>query len=213
MPRKQLINSPQGQIEIRQYQASRTEVTGTLAIICHPHPLYGGSMDNKVVYMINKALLELGADTLQFNFRGVGNSSGIHDHGRGESDDLCFLVDWAQQQTSINTLWLAGFSFGSYVALRAATHLSPSLSVSQLLMVAPPVARPEFDNNLQTSMPCLVVQGDHDDVVDINHVKQWIDSRQSPRPRLQIIPEAGHFFSSKLPALRSSIVSYFIKND
>ncbi|MGA9334616.1 MAG: alpha/beta fold hydrolase [Rudaea sp.] len=171
-----------------------------VAIICHPHSQHGGSMHNKVVTMIERALRELGLTTIVFNFRGVGGSHGEYDDGRGETDDLLALAAWVQHNHPQDALWLAGFSFGSYVAARAA----PQLPVRQMISVAPPVGRWDFAALVSPLCPWLVIQGEADEVVDPQAVYAWVAEQADP-PNLVRMPETGHFFHRRLMDLRGAI--------
>ncbi len=173
------------------------------AIICHPHPLHGGSMRNKVVTIIERSLRELGLHTLRFNFRGAGESEGAYDHGNGEVDDLMAVVDWVQRTRPGDDLWLAGFSFGAFVALKAAQNLP----LRQLITIAPPVERYGFESLLPPNCPWLVVQGDEDDVVSATAVSQWAAGLDQP-PRLIIMEGAGHFFHRRLMDLRGLLKNH-----
>src|SRR5216110_1476121 len=125
-----LLPGPAGAIECATTAPAPEVARAGVAIICHPHPLQGGSMTNKVVTTLERALHELGLATLRFNFRGVGASAGTYDHGNGETDDALAIAAWLARVRPRDALWLAGFSFGSYVALRAAEQLP----VKQLIM-------------------------------------------------------------------------------
>ncbi len=113
--------SGQGRVLEAQLDVAKTPGSSCapIAVVCHPHPLHGGTLTNKVVHMVAKAFIELGVETLRFNFRGVGKSSGVFDHGAGEVDDLQAAVDWLRVRHPVAPLWLAGFSFGAFVALSA----------------------------------------------------------------------------------------------
>jgi alpha/beta superfamily hydrolase len=172
-----------------------------IAIVCHPHPLYGGTLNNKVVHMVARAFNELGIATLRFNFRGVGQSQGEYDQGQGETDDLLAVADWFRRLHPGAPLWLAGFSFGAFVAFRAQARLKPQ----RLLLVAPPVSRFAFP----ASQPVLaddwlVIQGGEDDVVDPDQVSQWVQ-QQSPPPDYRWLDAAGHFFHGRLMELKGVI--------
>lgn len=171
-----------------------------IAIICHPHPLQGGTMHNKVVTMVERSLRELGFATIIFNFRGVGASAGTFDDGRGETDDVLAIAAWAQRVRPDDVLWLAGFSFGSYVAARAASQLP----VRQLISIAPPIGRWDFDALTYPSCPWLIIQGEADGVVDPQAVYTWVAAHTDP-PRLVRLPETGHFFHRRLMDLRDVI--------
>lgn len=173
-----------------------------VAVICHPHPLHGGTMHNKVVTMIERSLREVGLTTVRFNFRGVGKSEGSHDNGRGETLDLLTVAEWVAQQRPGDVLWLAGFSFGAYVALLGARHLP----VKQMISIAPPAGRWDFSAVLPPTCPWLVVMGEDDDVVEPQQVYDWIEGMPAAeRPNLIRMPETGHFFHRRLMDLRGAI--------
>ncbi|HET6603785.1 MAG TPA: alpha/beta fold hydrolase, partial [Xanthomonadaceae bacterium] len=121
-------------------------------IVCHPHPTHGGTLHNKVVTMIERALREMGLRSVRFNFRGTGESEGEYDEGRGETLDLLAVAEWVQQVRPRDALWLGGFSFGAYVTLLAARHLP----VKQMISVAPPTGRWDFSAVLRPDCPWLV---------------------------------------------------------
>jgi alpha/beta superfamily hydrolase len=171
-----------------------------MAVVCHPHPLFGGTMTNKVVHVAARALQEKGYATVRFNFRGVGASGGAFDEGRGEADDATAVVDWATQRWPGATLTLAGFSFGSFVAFQVATRRP----TRQLLTIAPPVRRFDFATLAVPSAPWVVFQGDRDELVDWNDVVAWTKS-VSPPPTVVILPGAEHFFHGRLNDLRDEI--------
>lgn len=171
-------------------------------VICHPHPVHGGSMHNKVVTMIERSLRELGLRTVRFNFRGVGESEGEYDDGRGETLDLLAVAEWVREQRPDDDLWLAGFSFGAYVSLLGARHLP----IKQMISVAPPAGRWDFSAVLSPPCPWLVVQGEDDDVVEPQAVFDWVDAfPESDRPTLVRMPDTGHFFHRRLMDLRGAL--------
>jgi alpha/beta superfamily hydrolase len=174
------------------------EAPGAVALVCHPHPLYDGTMHNKVVHMLARALTDLGAVTLRFNFRGVGQSSGRHDRGAGESDDTIALAKWLRERHPDLPLWLAGFSFGAMVALRAAPDIEPDA----LVTVAPPADR--LQDFVHPHCPWLLLQGDIDDVVDPNKVLDWARALD-PSPTIRTFAGVGHFFHGHLNALREAV--------
>lgn len=171
------------------------------AVVCHPHPLFGGTMDNKVVTTLARAVHEGGIATLRFNFRGVGASAGTFDDGRGETADAAAVADHGAQRWPGRELVLAGFSFGAYVALR----LSQERATRRLITVAPPVDRFDFSALAPPVCPWLVVQGDADEVVNPQSVIAWVKSLK-PQPRLAVLPGVGHFFHGHLPALREALI-------
>ena len=172
-----------------------------LAIVCHPLPTEGGSMHNKVVTMAARALRECGVATLRFNFRGVGQSEGEFDDGRGELDDLRAVAAWARAQHPDKALWLAGFSFGAWVSLRAAAELRAAALVS----IAPPVGRSwDFGDVAVPDIPWLVIQGEADEIVDAQAVYAWL-ADQPRQPQLVKMPDTSHFFHRKLMDLRGAV--------
>jgi alpha/beta superfamily hydrolase len=154
-------------------------------------------MHNKVVTILERSMRELGLRTVRFNFRGVGESEGEHDDGYGETDDLFAVTEWVRRTRPDDSLWLGGFSFGSYITLRAALNLD----LGQLISIAPPVDRYSFDNLQHPECPWLVIQGDEDEVVNIDEVRSWVDS-SNPPPDLIVMEEADHFFHRRLMDLR-----------
>ena len=195
-----LLDGPAGALEVAVDRSEATPLPA-VAIICHPLPIEGGTMHNKVVTMVARALRELGLDTVRFNFRGTGNSEGSFDEGVGESDDLRTVAAWVRAQRPEAALWLAGFSFGAYVSLRMAAELQPAMLVS----IAPPVGRSwDFDTLVPPTCPWLVIQGEADEVVDPQAVFAWIDAMRDP-PDLVRMPDTGHFFHRKLMDLRGAI--------
>ena len=194
------LAGPAGRIECATDLPAPADARRGVAIVCHPHPLHGGTMHNKVVTMVARSLRELGLATLQFNFRGVGESAGTFDDGNGEMHDLLAIGEWVRSVRPGDALWLAGFSFGSFVAAKAARHLKPA----QLISVAPPVRKWHFEALPNPGCPWLVVQGDDDDVADPQAVVDWVARTRDP-PTLIRMPETGHFFHRKLMDLRGAI--------
>jgi alpha/beta superfamily hydrolase len=196
-----LLPGPAGAIEMATATAEGEARTGT-AIICHPHPLQGGTMQNKVVTTLERTLRELGLATVRFNFRGVGASAGSFDDGVGETDDLAAIAQWVRQVHPGDVLWLAGFSFGSYVAFRGARRLQ----AAQLIQIAPPASRWAFGEVEAPGCPWLVVQGESDEVVDPAAVYAWIDALPEP-PQLIRMADTSHFFHRRLLELRDAVKS------
>jgi alpha/beta superfamily hydrolase len=192
------IPGPSGMLEGKIDCAASNEPHGS-AVICHPHPLYGGTMQNKVVHTLARSFSANNQTAVRFNFRGVGVSEGSYDEGKGESDDALAVTDWIVEQQEDLPVILAGFSFGSYVALKAAEKIQPAA----LITVAPPVRMFDLEN-LQSSISCpwLLIQGDEDEVVDINSVINWVATMKNP-PEVNIIEGSSHFFHGKLIELRS----------
>ena len=195
-----LLEGSRGLIECISDRAEADITLPATAVLCHPHPLHGGTMHNKVVTIMDRALREVGVNTVRMNFRGVGDSEGSYDDGFGETDDLMAVVDWVRRVRPDDELLLGGFSFGSYVCLRA----SNKLTLNQLILIAPPVERYEFAELKAPKCPWMVIQGDEDDVVPADAVISWARNIE-PAPRLDVMEEAGHFFHRRLMDLRGLI--------
>ena len=195
-----LLPGPVGVLETAVEFPEVADARRGIAVVCHPHPLHGGTMHNKVVTMLARSLRELGLIVVRFNFRGVGESAGEYDEGRGETLDLLAVAEWVRRQRPDDAFWLAGFSFGSYVALLGARHLP----IKQMISIAPPVGRWDFSAALAPPCPWLVVQGEDDDVVDPQAVYDWIDAMDD-KPALVRMPETGHFFHRRMMDLRGAI--------
>ncbi|VAX12734.1 Hydrolase SMc00528, alpha/beta fold family [hydrothermal vent metagenome] len=204
-----LIPGPAGDLEVRLEFLNEPDSAGEgrpapLAVICHPHPVYGGTMTNKVVHILAAGFRDLGAHTVRFNFRGVGRSAGEFDNGIGETDDLLAVVKWAQARFPDAPLWLAGFSFGAWIALKATAQLHPE----RLVLVAPPVDMYDFSPIPEVNVPWIVIQGSKDEVVSAKAVAKWVAQRQ-PAPQFKVLDSAGHFFHGQLNALKNILKSSF----
>lgn len=192
-----LLAGPAGALEcVCDVPEAADEVPATI-VLCHPHPLHGGTMHNKVVTIMERSMRELGLRTVRFNFRGVGQSEGQFDDGYGETDDLFAVTEWVRRTRPDDALWLGGFSFGAYIALRGAQNLS----LGQLIMIAPAVGRYEFTQLGHPGCPWLVVQGDEDELVSVDEVQTWIETVDPP-PELVVMKQADHFFHRRLMDLR-----------
>lgn len=192
-----ILRGPAGKIECAADVPEPEDERPATIILCHPHPLHGGTMHNKVVTIMERAMRELGLRTIRFNFRGAGESEGEHDEGYGETDDLFAVTEWVRRTRPDDDLWLGGFSFGSYIALRAAQNLQ----LGQMITIAPPVDRYEFSSVQHPNCPWLVVQGDEDEVVALEDVKCWIEDLDPP-PDFLVMEMATHFFHRRLMDLR-----------
>jgi len=196
---KVVIAGPAGAIEAlveRPHEARQ----GIVAVCCHPHPLYGGAMQNKVVHTLARCAQDQGVISVRFNFRGVGASAGVYDNGVGESEDAAVVADWCRTELGSTRLWSLGFSFGAFVAFRLATLRDAEL----LVTVAPPVQRFDFTQLAVPRCPWLVAQGDADELVNHELVRDWTRNL-APAPRVEILPGAEHFFHGRLTVLRSLV--------
>jgi alpha/beta superfamily hydrolase len=170
------------------------------AVILHPHPLHGGSMHNKVVTTLARGFADLGLASVRFNFRGVGGSAGEFAHGAGEARDAAAVIEWVRRVRPDDSVWLAGFSFGAYVALRIAREAN----VAGLVTVAPAVHLYDFAAFAPPDCPWLLIQGEADEVVPAAAVRRWLAGLARP-PQTQFLPEVGHFFHRRLDALRTAL--------
>lgn len=196
------IPGPEGILEAR-WAAPEHSVPSACAVICHPHPLYGGTMDNKVVTTLVRTAAARGAATVRFNFRGVGASEGRHDGGVGETSDVLAVIDWAGGRWPGARLWLCGFSFGAYVALAAASRRT----VDRLVTVAPPLRHMNVESLVLPQCPWLIVQGSADELVDAAEVQSWARSLSSP-PEMMLLPGASHFFHGRLAELGAAVAPF-----
>jgi alpha/beta superfamily hydrolase len=207
-----LVQGPAGAIEAL-VETPVPHDAGHFGVVCHPHPLYGGTLDNKVVHTLARAFQELGAATLRFNFRGVGASAGAFDRGRGEVDDALAVVAHGRQIFSGAALWLAGFSFGGAIAVSSAARARPD----RLVVVAPGVTILDVGSDAP-ACPWLIVQGDADDVIEPRYVLDWASKLVAPRPRhagdqvarpeIRVLQGAGHFFHGRLHDLRQAVLAF-----
>lgn len=174
------------------------EPARAVLVICHPHPQHGGTMDNKVVQTLARAGLQLGARTVRFNFRGVGASAGAWDEGRGEIDDAMAVV--AAQRDPALPLWLAGFSFGGFVAASVASRLPEGEKPQRLALVAPSTQKQQVP---AVPADTAVIHGDADDVVPLAATLDWARAQTLP---VTVVPGVGHFFHGQLPLLKTLVV-------
>jgi alpha/beta superfamily hydrolase len=200
------IRGPAGQIEALLEEPTDAR-PDHVAVLCHPHPQFQGTMLNKVVHTLSRAMNSLGVPVLRFNFRGVGASEGEYAEGRGETEDTLAVADRALERYPGADLYLLGFSFGAMVAARAALTAEPA----QLVTVAPAVSRlAGLLEGRQPACPWLIVQGDADEVVACDDVVNWVNQLE-PGPELVVLPDVGHFFHGRLTLLRETVVAHFRK--
>ena len=199
---KHTLSGPEGRIEAL-LQRPQGEPRGA-AVVCHPHPLYGGTMNNNVVYHTARALTELGYTTLRFNFRGVGDSEGTHAHGVGEEADLLAALDWLRESTGEERPVVAGFSFGARVAL--AVGCRPGAARA---LVALGVAPRLFDLSFvaRCAVPKLFIQGERDELSALDDVRAFFDEAAPPK-ELVVVEGADHFFTGRLARIREAIAGW-----
>ena len=203
VPQPAIIEGPLGAIEARVEDPAPGAAPRAVGVVCHPHPLHGGTMQNKVVHTLARAMQELGVPTLRFNFRGVGASAGAYGDGIGEVDDARAAIAWARDRWSCDALWLAGFSFGAAVSLEVAGLARPAALVS----VAPPVGRIIVAHVERPACPWLIVHGDQDELVDAGAVRAWAAAFEPP-PDFAMLGGATHFFHGRLGELRGRVMDF-----
>ncbi|MGI9270942.1 MAG: alpha/beta hydrolase [Woeseiaceae bacterium] len=203
--RKESIAGPVGRLETIVDTPADGDVVGAV-VVCHPHPQHGGTMHNKVAYTLARAFVRTGYAALRFNFRGTEGSEGEYDDGIGELDDALAALQWMREEYKSGPLWLAGFSFGAAIAVRAAV-VEP---VDGLISVAPAVSRFAAGLEEQPECPWLIVQGDEDELVGVEETIEWINSL-SPGPELVVLQGAEHFFHGRLVDLREIVTDFIQK--
>lgn len=173
-------------------------------VITHPHPLYGGNMDNHVVLTIEKAFLSQGFSTLRFNFRGTGNSTGMFDNGVGEQEDVLAVLSYLKNQKNFEKIVLAGYSFGSRVNAKV---VEKGCEIHDHVMVSPPAGFISYDDILKMPAAGLVITGGQDDIAPPDIVQKHIN-RWNVTPTFEIIPDCDHFYSSCMETLENIIDQY-----
>jgi uncharacterized protein len=201
--RRETIIGPAGAID-----CAIDEPAGTprgVAVLCHPHPQFGGTMDNKVVQTLARAFLQLGYRAVRFNFRGVGGSAGAWDEGRGEIDDALAVIAAQRAAAPGLPLALGGFSFGGYVAAQAAARLADDpqqpLPVERLVLVGPATSR--FNMPATVAPDTVVIHGEADDVVPLAATLDWARPQVLP---VIVLPGVGHFFHGQLTRLKDQVL-------
>ncbi len=180
-----------------------TQPSKGVAVIAHPHPLFGGTLDNKVVQTLARAFTQCGWTAVRFNFRGVGGTEGVHDEGRGELDDMLAVVAHIKPA---GPLCLAGFSFGAFVTTHAFEKLGATRDIEKLVLVGTSVVR-SAAAPIDAAAHCktIVIHGEVDDTVELSAVMDWARPQSLP---VTVIPGVGHFFHGQLPLLKSLVVRH-----
>jgi len=200
------LDGPAGHLEALLEAPQETDIVGC-AVICHPHPLHGGTMQNKVSHTLARSFVGQGFIALRFNFRGIGESDGAFDEGRGELEDVFAAMDYLSDKMADLPLWVSGFSFGAAMAVRAAAERR----TAGLVSIAPAVSRFAESLPSQPDCPWLILQGDQDELVDVDETIAWVNGLE-PGPELQILEGAEHFFHGKLILLRQAVEAFLNKH-
>ena len=194
-----------GQLEAILKEPRQGEPKG-VALVLHPHPLGGGTMHNKVVFRAAAALNDAGLTVLRINFRGVGQSTGEHDEGRGERDDARAGLDYLSQQYPGSRITVCGFSFGSRVGLEVGIQ---DPRVSFLIGIGTPLEKYDFSFLAQCRKPLLLVHGEHDEFGNVDQLRKLVAELEPSVPvKLVVIPGAGHFFDNQLDELKRAITDW-----
>ena len=196
-----LLRGQAGAIELL---VNGVESPRALALICHPHPLHGGSMENKVVFTLARACRDSNIIAVRFNFRGVGSSEGVHDDGMGELDDANAILKKLHSALPDLPVILAGFSFGAAIA----AQLAQTVPCAGLVLSAPPVPRYGLDNIASVNAPILLLQCNDDEVTDSAVVYRWFEKLSAPEKTLQCWSQGGHFFHGMLPELKTAVEKF-----
>lgn len=208
------FNGPAGRIEGKYYQSKNDKAP--VALVLHPHPLYGGSMNNKVVYSVYRAFVKNEVSVLRINFRGVGRSQGEFDGGVGELTDAATALDWLQVQNPVsNNFIIAGFSFGSWIAMQLIMRRP---EINNFIAVSPPVDKFDFSFLSPCPIPGLIIQGNQDSIVNEESVIQLADKlskQKNIKVNYRSINGADHFFRNKIEELEEIVsdnIDNFVKN-
>lgn len=202
-----IFTGPEGRLEGRYHHNENP--TSPVAIVLHPHPLYGGTMNNKIVYRTYQAFANNGFSVLRFNFRGVGRSLGHFDEGIGELSDAAAAMDWIQAQNpEASTCWIGGFSFGSWIALQL---LMRRPEIEGFVAVSPPATKYDFSFLSPCPAPGLILQGDKDDIVkeeDVSRLAEKIRGQNYAQVQYKVFGGADHYFRNSLDELETTMTSY-----
>lgn len=197
-----VIDGPAGDLQAILESPRDVEVSA-VAVVCHPHPMQGGTMNNKVAHTLARSFIHKGMAALRFNFRGVEKSGGSFDEGQGELQDALAAIRFMGQRYPGLPLWVGGFSFGAAIAIRAAVEVA----AAGLVSVAPAVSRFASGMSSQPGCPWLIVQGDADELVSVDETIAWVNGLD-PGPELQVFEDTDHFFHGRLVKLRDAVEAF-----
>jgi alpha/beta superfamily hydrolase len=202
-----IINGPEGRLEGR-YQHSKNP-NAPIALLLHPHPQHGGTMNNKIVYALFKAFTKRGFSALRFNFRGVGRSQGSFSRGEGELADAASALDWLQTYNpNAAGCWIGGFSFGAWIGMQL---LMRRPEIDSFISIAPPASSYDFSFLAPCPSSGLIVQGDQDEIVPVESVQKLVNKLSHQRDikiDYQVVPGANHYFHDHLEVLEAAVETY-----
>ena len=202
-----IISGNVGRIEGRYHQHPNPKAP--VALVLHPHPLYGGTMNNKITYNLYKAFANNGYSVLRVNFRGVGKSQGKFDNGVGELMDITAVINWLHDQNMEATdFWIAGFSFGAWIALQTVMRRP---EIENYILVAPPASKYDFNFIVPCSASGLIIQGEKDEITkeqDSARLAEKLSARDGAEVAYQMVPNADHFFKEQMPEFEEAVDNY-----
>ena len=202
-----IISGNVGRIEGRYHQNPNPKAP--VALVLHPHPLYGGTMNNKITYNLYKAFANNGYSVLRVNFRGVGKSQGKFDNGVGDLMDITAVINWLHDQNMEATdFWIAGFSFGAWIALQTVMRRP---EIENYILVAPPASKYDFNFIVPCSASGLIIQGEKDEITkeqDSARLAEKLSARDGAEVAYQMVPNADHFFKEQMPEFEEAIDNY-----
>lgn len=203
------LNGPAGRLEAMLWTAPASAKLRRVAVVCHPHPLFGGTMHNKVVYQIAKTLHQHGAPVLRFNFRGAGLSEGVHDKGRGEGGDVRAALDYLASEFAGAPILLAGFSFGAFVGLRVGCEDS---RVKELVGAGLPVNSSDLSFLAECDKPKVILQSALDQYGSRQQTEELYEKLQEPK-EIAFIEAPDHFFEGHLPEMGRALENWLTERD
>ena len=202
-----IFNGPDGRLEGRYYQSKKPDAP--IAIVLHPHPLHGGNMNNRVVFIMFNNFVERGFSVLRFNFRGVGRSQGAFDNGVGELSDAAYAFDWMQQFNSNSPFcWIGGYSFGALISMQLMMRRP---EIEGFVSISPPAGTEDFSFLAPCPSSGLIIHGDKDTHVPLDAVKklaQKLDGQKNISVNLSIVKGADHFYKDNMDNLSKEVASY-----
>lgn len=202
-----IFSGPEGRIEGRYHHSQNKNAP--IALVLHPHPLYGGTMNNKIVYQTFHTFVKNGFSALRFNFRGVGRSQGKYDEGAGELTDAATALDWLQQQNpDASTCWISGFSFGAWISMQL---LMRRPEIEGFVSISPPANLYDFGFLAPCPASGLITQGDRDDIVteeSVTKLAQKLSAQKGIQIEYKVIPGADHYYRTTMDDLTNSINDY-----
>ncbi|PNK59727.1 alpha/beta hydrolase [Psychrobacter sp. FDAARGOS_221] len=215
---KLLIDGPAGKLEVEalwQNEDPTDPNTKGVALICHPNPLYDGTMNNKVVTTLFNFARDEGMHAVRFNFRGAGKSTGEHDYAKGEIEDAMAVLQWISHKTPARKLWLGGFSFGGYITARVAEQVMVTphiwgledMELVKVVLMAPSVENNDASDVMLPTNKTIQIHGDEDNVIKPSSMQQFAESKQIP---FYIVEGAGHFFHGRLTEIKSLLEQHAI---